>query len=210
MRVMGARSVAASYKPPMLVTRARLPACASQPWTGAWLVAPYNVRARVRARVGASACARRRSGAGRGGAGGAPVCLSVCRSVSRRFGVLPRPPSFPKAPSFSELPQKSQGGQAAARGASPGGASWRKGHPSPLPPAAPRRPPPPSPLPFRLALRIARGKDSDQKARRMALVTMLAQDHCSSDILSSMLLSVFAHALQGLLQVHRRHDHGLP
>ena len=40
--------------------------------------------------------------------------------------------------------------------------------------------------------------------------TVLAQDHCSSDILSSMLLSVFAHALQGLLQVHRRHDHGLP
>ena len=141
----------------------------------------------------------------------APVCLSVCRSVSRRFGVLPRPPSFPKAPSFSELPQKSRGGQAAARGASPGGASWRKGHPSSPPP---RRPPPPPaalpPPPFRLALRKARGKDSDQKARRMALVTMLAQDHCSSDILSSMLLSVFAHALQGLLQVHRRHDHGLP
>ena len=127
-----------------------------------------------------------------------PPPLFVCRSVALSAGAL----GFCPAHHPSRRPQ--------ASASCPRKVKEAKRHPSPLPPAAPRRPPPPSPLPFRLALRIARGKDSDQKARRMALVTMLAQDHCSSDILSSMLLSVFAHALQGLLQVHRRHDHGLP
>ena len=124
-------------------------------------------------------------------------CLSIGLSLCQQalWGFAP-PTILPEGPKLQRAaPEKSR---------------RPSGTPPPFPPPPPAAPPPPSPLPFRLALRIARGKDSDQKARRMALVTMLAQDHCSSDILSSMLLSVFAHALQGLLQVHRRHDHGLP
>ena len=143
-----------------------------------------------------------------------PPPLFVCRSVALSAGALGfcpahhpsrRPQASASCPRKVKEAKRQPGGRRLA--AHPGG----RGTPPPLPL---RRPPPPPaalpPPPFRLALRKARGKDSDQKARRMALVTMLAQDHCSSDILSSMLLSVFAHALQGLLQVHRRHEHGLP